>query len=314
MFLNLLRPFYSKVFIGINLDLDTCYLNIIRIKNNKIKQDIKTKTKLVNQAISMETLKLIDFYQKKYPFTYIGMMSKIPDQGAIPTANPQEFLNYGINLQQINFKSFQNTWTAYIDQEECKKLKNQIPEIGSLDCLFSPFISIFIRAQKTKKTVLYAIQEKNSLSIAICNHQCVFCGKTFSLQNAIQTSNNQESLSSLDHLLHTLENGIENLDSSDVSTEDEVDTHEEKKKIDELNDFMRATFVAGILENTLQEYYKSDQGSFVDEIVIFDTYGITPDSLKYINETLMIETKVRPLSISNEIATLMFKEYKRGTL
>lgn len=314
MFLNFIRSFYSKVFIGINLDLDTCYINIIRVKNNRIKQDIKTETKLVNQTISMETLKLIDFYQRKYPFTYIGMMSKTPNQGAIPTANPQDFLNYEINPKQINFMSFRNTWSAYIAKEDCRKLKNQISEIGPIDCLFSPFISIFMHAQQKKKVALYAIQEKNSLSIAICDNQCVFYGKTFSLQSATQASSNQETLSSLDRLLDTLENGIENLSVPDTIVENELDMQEEKKKIDDLNDFMRATFVTAILEKTIQEYYANTQSSFIDEIVIFDTYGITPDSLKYITETLMIDIKVHPFSIASEITKLILKEYRKGTL
>lgn len=315
MFRNFVRTFYSKAFVGIHLDHETCQVNIIVIKNNKIKQNITTETKLINNQISMETLKLIHFYRKKYPFTYIGMISKTQDQGAIPSADTQEFLNYGVNIKQNHFLSLNNTWSTYIDKDKCDKLTHQIQELGALDCLFSPFIFIFMHAQKQQKLALYVMQEKKTISVAICDSQCTYYGKTFDLQDdapMLDLHANQKLASSIDHLLSHLDQDIENLEPMEQNLKEE--DGEDEDKTDELNDFVRATIIAGLLEKTINEYYKMSNSSFIDEMIFLDTYGISPSALKYIQETLLLDTKIFPFSPANEITSLIFREYKRNAL
>ncbi|WP_027327020.1 hypothetical protein [Helicobacter pametensis] len=315
---GLIRKLYSKIFIGIHLDKDTCHVNIIRTKNGKIRQNIKTQTKLINNTISMETLKLIHFYRKRHPFTFIGMMSKTPYQGAIPSVDPQDFIQHQVNIKQNDFITFQ-TWSAYIDKSACGALTHQIKEIGPLDCLFSPFIFIFMQAQKYPRLTLYVLQEKESLSLAIADQQCLYTGKTFILQDgdaSFELQSSQSSISSLDRLLESLNEDIDKLDSKEISkgaSEDEEGS-DEARQSEELNDFVRATSVVQILEENIQTYYKSNQSSFIHEIIFFDTYGITPDAIQYIRDTLLIEMRVIPFSPAEEISTLMFKEHQRNQL
>lgn len=311
MLSRLFRSLYSKVFIGINIDLDVCQVNIVRLRNHKILQNIGTEFKMIDEIFPIAAYKLIHYYQKKYPLTFIGMTSKTTSQGVIPTANPQEFDRHGININQITFMPFLNQWSAYIDKQECLKLARQIPEIGALDYLFSPFILIFLQSKKRKNLAIYAIQEKGSVSIAICDQTSIYYGKTFfHAKDPHEYRATPDSIFSLETLLKTVDHDIDNINLSDI--QDQWEDHEEdEKKIDDLNDFVRATFIAEILEQAIAEYYKSSHSAFIEEVVILDTYGMTSEGIAHIQETLMIETIKQPLSISKEIASLMIQEYGR---
>lgn len=313
MFSGLFNMFYSKILIGIHFDGDLCQINILRTKNNKIKQSIKTEGKLVDGSMPMEIFKLIYFYQKKYPLTYIGMMSKTQKQGAIPANDHEEFIKLGIKPRENLFLSFNKTWSTYIDRVECERLKKQTKDLGSLDYLFSPFVFIFIHAQKKEKIMLYAIQERDTLSVAVCDNHCMYYGKTFSLKEDTSTHKLpiQKSSNSLDQLLDHLDH-FELQDAQEKDEELTPQNQEEENKIEKLNDFVRATFVAKILENTLAEYYATQSSVFIDEIILLDSYGITLEGLNHIQETLLIDVHTVEFSISNQIASLMLNENRRS--
>lgn len=316
MISKIFRSLYSKIFIGINIDLDICQINIIRLKNNKIKQNIKTEFKIIDDVFPIAAYKLIHFYQKKYPLTFIGMMSKTTSQGIIPSTNLQDFTQYAINPNQIHFLPFLNQWSAYIDKQVCIDLVRQISEIGTLDYLFSPFILIFLQARKRAGLAIYGLQEKGSISIAICDNASIYYAKTFFHdKNSDEYHTISQSVLSLENLLKDIDQDIDNIDLSNLNPQSEQDEEEkDAKKIDDLNDFIRATFIAEILEQAISQYYKSSKSSFIDKIIILDSYGMTSEAIDYIQETLMIETIKQPLSLPKEITSLMIQEYSKGVL
>lgn len=316
MISKLIRSLYSKIFIGINTDLDVCQLNIIRLKGDKIKQNIKTEYKIVDDTFPIAAYKLIHFYQKKYPLTYIGMTSKTTSQGVIPAIDPKSFSQFSIDANQIHFISFSNQWSIYIDKQECADLTRQIPELGNLDYLISPFILIFLQAKKRAKLAIYAIQEKGTISVAICDSASIYYAKTFFHdKNSYEYRTMPESILSLESLLKTIDDDIDSIDLSNLKSHiDDKEEEEDEKKIDDLNDFVRATFIAEVLEQTIGEYYKNPQSAFIDEIIILDSYGMTSEAINYIQETLMIETTKQTLSIPKEITSLMIQEFNKGNL
>ena len=330
MFSRLSRILYSRVFIGLNIDAGVCQLHIIRTKSNTIKQNIKTNIKTIDETIPIEALKLIAFYKKKYPYTYIGMISKTYNQGAIPTTNPQEFIKLGVNLQGYKTKFFDNTWCAYIKEEDCQKLVEPSSELERIDLLFSPFLPMFNQAKKEgSKTSLYILQEKKNICVMISDGKKVFYGGFFEIEgelseaNLMPQDNNPMVANSakFEDILDSLSDNLEDLEALDIGLLEEDQSDEdfeqhEKEKIEGLKDFMRATTIVGILENVITEHYSSTyyQSNFIDQIVILDNYGITPDSIKHIKDSLMIETYVRPFSIPESITLLMLEEYKRKSL
>lgn len=316
MISKLVRSLYSKIFIGINIDLDVCQINIIRLKNDKIKQNIKTEFKIIDGTFPIAAYKLIHFYQKKYPLTFIGMMSKTTQQGIIPSTNLENFNTYNINPNEIRFIPFMNQWCAYIDKQECIDLSGQIPEIGSLDYLFSPFVIIFLQARKRAGLAIYALQEKGSISIAICNNASICYGKTFFHDNqSLDESPTNEPVLSLENLLKNIDRDIDNLDLSNLQSQAILDHEEEDaRKIEDLNDFVRATFIAEILEQAINEYYKRQNSAFIDKIIILDSYEMTSEAISYIQETLLLETIKQPISLTKEITSLMIQEYRKGEL
>lgn len=330
MFSGLSRIFYSRVFIGLNIDSGVCQLHIIRTKSNKIKQNIKTNLKTIDDSIPIEALKLITFYKKKYPYTYIGMISKTYNQGAIPTTNPKEFIKLGVNLQGYKAKFFDNTWCAYIKEEDCQQLITPSSELERIDLLFSPFLPMYNQAKKEgSKTSLYILQEKKNICVMISDGKKVFYGGYFEVEGELTEANlsPQESnpmvanSSKFEDILDSLSDNLEDLEALDIDLLEEEQSNEdfeqhEKDKIEELRDFMRATTIVGILENVITEHYNNSyyQSNFIDQIVILDNYGITPDAVKHIKDSLMIETYVRPFSIPEAITLLMLEEFKRKAL
>lgn len=331
MFLGLSRVFYSRVFIGLNIDSGICQLHIVRIKSNTIRQNIKTNIKMIDDSIPMEALKLISFYKKKYPFTYVGMVSKTYNQGAIPTTNPKDFIKLGVNLQGYKTKFFENTWCAYIKEEDCLSLMQPSSELDRIDLLFSPFLPIFNHSKKeVGKTTLYILQEKKNICVAISDGRKVYYGGYFEIEGDLadasampQESSNPmvANSSKFEDILDSLSDNLEDLEALDIDLlEEEHDNEEfeqhEKDKIEELKDFMRATTITGILENVIQEHYNNTyyESNFIEQIVILDNYGITPDAIKHIKDTLMIDTYVKSFSIPEFITLLMMEEYKRKAL
>lgn len=309
----MIRSLYSKIFIGINIDLDVCQINIIRLKNDKIKQNIKTEFKIIDDAFPIAAYKLIHFYQKKYPLTFIGMMSKTTSQGVIPSVDLQDFTQYAINTNQVRAIPFFDRWSAYIDKQECANLARQIPEIGTLDYLFSPFILIFLQARKRAGLAIYALQERGSISIVICDDASIYYGKTFFHdKNSYEYRTMPESILSLESLLKNIDHDIDSIDLSNLDPQWDHDEEEDAKKIEDLNDFVRATFIAEVLEQAIGEYYKNSQSAFIDKIIIFDSYGMTSEAIGYIQETLMIETIRQPISLPKEITSLMIQEFNKG--
>lgn len=330
MFKGLLQFFYSKVLIGLNLDHDVCQVHIIRIKNNAIKQNVKTDIKTIDNIFPTEAVKLIRFYKKKYPFTYVGVLSKTYNQGAIPTADSKEFIKYSVNLQGYRAKSFDNAWSVYVKNQDCLEQVSQYQDLGELDLIFSPFIPIYLQSKKEMgKTSLFVLQEKQDISVVISDGYKVFFGGFFEIQNDIMEAGDFESeqnLSATNHsnsyedILSSLSDDIDDLDDLDFDLLEEEESDEyrkqEQNRLEELKDFMRATTTVGILENVIGSFYSNPnfQSNFIEQIVILDTYGITPDAIRHIKDSLMIETYVRPFSISESITTLMLEEIKRKTL
>ena len=332
MFRGLLQFFYSKVLIGLNLDNDSCQVHIIRIKNGTTKQNVKTDIKTIDNIFPAEALKLIKYYKKKFPFTYIGIFSKTYNQGAIPTVDAKEFIKYNVNLQGYSAKSFDGTWSAYIKNQDCLEQISQYQDLGKLDLVFPPFVSIYLQSKKEiGKTSLFVLQEKQNISVVISDGSQVFFGGFFEIQNDVMEMNaslsdqNNPSLANsnaFEDILSSLSDNIDDIDDLDIDIDDlgeensgEYDKREQDR-IEELKDFIRATTTVGVLENIISSYYANPnfQSTFIEQIIILDTYGITPDAIRHIKDSLMIETFVRPFSISEAITSLMLEEIKRKNL
>lgn len=330
MFKGLLQFFYSKVLIGLNLDHDCCQVHIIRIKNGSTKQNIKTDIKTIDNIFPAEAIKLIKYYKKKFPFTYVGIFSKTYNQGAIPTIEAKEFIKYGVNLQGYSAKSFDGTWSAYIKNQDCLDQVAQYQDLGDLDLVFSPFVSIYLQSKKEMgKTSLFVLQEKQNISVVISDGNQVFFGGFFEIQNDAMEMNSSlsdqsnptlSSSNTFEDILSSLSDNIDDFDDFDIDVLEEENSEEYRKqeqtRIEELKDFMRATTTVGVLENVISSYYANPnfQSSFIEQIIILDTYGITPDAIRHVKDSLMIETFVRPFSISEAITTLMLEEIKRKSL
>lgn len=313
-----------------NLDLDICEVNIIRIKNGTVKQNIKTSAKIIDDSLPIEIIKLIQFYKKKYPFTYIGIFGKTYNQGIAPITNPNKLFEFGVNAQEYFTKVIDNSWCTYIKSRDCLDTTTQFKELGQIDLVFSPFIPIYIASRKEgAKNTLFVIQEKKNIFVAIGNGKKMFYGGYFELHSdlsEVNTANTSPSdpitasSQTFEDILDSISENLNAFNDLDIDLLEEEHNEEyenyEKNKVEELKDFMRATTTVGILENTIRDFYSkmTQESTFIEQIIILDTYGITQDSIKHIRDSLMIDTYVKPFSIPESITTLMLEEIKRSAL
>lgn len=326
MLAQLLQPFFSTILIGLDIDEEICQVNILRIKNKRVRQNIKTEFKIINNLFSLDALKLIHFYQKKYPFTYLGILGKTPNQGALPTTKLEEYINFGISSQGIKVMPF-DYWSAFIKDSALTQERGQIKNLGTIDCIFSPFTPISFLAQKeNKQTTLYILQSRQSVALCIARESKIIYGGVFDISNDIAENNIPEAQKSgnvdvlaFEDILNSLSDDLEDLDELDNLDSDAelMEPHQANdEKLNELKDFMRATTIANIIEHTIQEYYGNPhyQGTFIDQVVILDTYGIAPDAINHLKDTLMLDIIVKPFSPAQEVTSLMLKEFSKGNL
>ncbi|ANV98219.1 hypothetical protein BBW65_05125 [Helicobacter enhydrae] len=326
MLSQILQFFYSRVLIGIDLDYDSCRLNILRLHGGRVKQNISREIKMIDGLIPMEVVKLLYFYKKKFPFTYISAMSKDTTQGALPTINPKDFLDFGVSSQGVKALSINQHCSCYIQQDKIFNEIRRFEEIGYLDFLFSPFTLLFEESKKIKEHALYLLQQKENIAIMIANHQQVISGRVVSLDlDAQQTPQNfytsdiSSNTDSIENILDFLDQGFEDpldelFDEAFASDEDlqefaQEQEQQEKDKIEALRDFMRATKVVEAVENIIKEYYASNQSQFLQKVILFDTYGMAPDALKHLQDVLMLDIDVREYNVAQALLTLAQKEF-----
>lgn len=333
-FSGLIRPLYSSVFIGVNLDGKVCSLKILRIKGEEILESFAKEYKTINSEMPMDAIKIIRTYQKKYPFTYLSTMSKSYNQGVFKKVGKEDFLKYGVNAKESNILNFEN-WKIYIKNSAIEENVEKFSKIKGLDYLFSPFIVIYhkIKDQMESKTTLYILQERSSISLLIADLEGIYFGGYFIVEGETDDVSENAQVSGITDDIFT--NSF--LDSRDDDLDDDIDELEDLGDsdlfIDELNerllsdnqedqakqkidDIVKVSVVFNMVQNSLREFYSNElyESKFIEKIIVLDAYGMSDGALHYLGENLMIEMHKVPISIVDELCMLSKIEFEKGKL
>ncbi|WP_295700334.1 hypothetical protein [Helicobacter mastomyrinus] len=326
----LLRPFFSTILIGVNLDGKVCSLQIVVMKNNKVKNTINKEFKIVDKELPIEAAKLIKSYKRKYPFTYLSAMSKTYNQGLANCSKKGDLIKFGVNSKTSRIVEMPNQWLFYIQNLAVDENRVKFIRALGLDLLFSPFMLVYehIKNQLGNKIKLYVLQERASMTLFVADKKGVYFGGFFMIGGELEQSDDDNSsmtevhsfkeLSELDSILGSLDElneigELEDLDEELIRKEfapDEVDSQKQQEaemsRLEALRDLARASNAAEILKNSISEFYSNPiyNAQFIETIVILDTYGITKQALDHIRQSLMIDVKVLPLNIPEALIRL----------
>ena len=85
---------------------------------------------------------------------------------------------------------------------------------------------------------------------------------------------------------------------------------EEQSRIEELRDIARAHNAAETIINCINEFYSNDiyRSDFLEKIVIFDTYGISPQALAHIKNTLLLDVELQRVNLGKILLELIQRE------
>ncbi len=301
----LLRPFFSTVLIGVNLDAKVCSLKIVVLKNGHVKSSVSKEFKIVNKELPMEAAKLIADYKRKYPFTYLSAMSKTYNQGLANCSKKGELIKFGVNAKTSHIIEMPNHWLFYIQQLAVDENRVKFIRALGLDYLFSPFVLVYesIKGRLTEKVRLYVLQERASITLFVADKKGVYFGGFFMVGGELE--NNEDKGASMLEIHSAKE--MSDLDSIQKQQEAEM------SRLEGLRDLARASNATEILKNSINEFYSNpiyNSTQFIETIVLLDTYGMTEQAVAHIRNTLMIEVEVRSIHIPDALIDLAKAELK----
>ncbi|MCE3038852.1 hypothetical protein LW133_06145 [Helicobacter sp. faydin-H8] len=311
-FNKILRSLFSNTFIAINIDGNICYVKVLRLKEGRIVEDFSKEFKILEGQLPFELIKFIKNYKRRYPFSYIGVMAKTYNQGVYNPQRPEILESNGVNIRECKVLKFDN-WNAYIKKNEIEEIQKQLDRFGGVDYIFSPFVITYLAIKKEldSKSRLYILYEKSNIAILIANCDEVYFAGYFMIESEISQA--QEEVKYANDLLENTFDIMEELeDFEDFEDFDFFNENKEEEEVEQtIQDMNQASIVAGIIQNSLNEFYSNDlyEEKFVEEIVILDNVGISNEGLKYIADTTLMDIKKEQFDLMQELLAIIQVEF-----
>ncbi|RDU60081.1 hypothetical protein CQA44_10870 [Helicobacter sp. MIT 14-3879] len=331
---TLFRPLFATVLIGVNYDTDTCIVQVAKKRGGAIVEEMRKEFKIVNGEPSAETIKYIKKIKTRYAYSYLAILSKTTEQVLVPGIKKTFFPNFGVNEKEYKNIKLPNAF-VFIHKDDIVRYQNTFKKANGLDLLFSPFILLFFKCKTlvSDKPKMFVLQEKESLSTLIATRKETLYGSflpinseqpittiTDSLPESLAQANNTsstksaEDLDNLDTELGDLEQDLQDFDSFDFSNletnehlvDDSSNGEEVVSSGDSLQDLGRSTSIINLLQSCLRDFYQNTlyDSDFIEEIVIFDCYGISSQAIHNIRSNLMIDITLITTDLPKEIVNL----------
>lgn len=264
--MNFLSNLYQKVLISINIDVDIC--KVLTTFLNKSKSEEKI-FKTINGNLSNEAVKYIRNIRARFPFNYVSTVSKSKMQGLINGNNLSVFRQFNLTPSLLGIMLINKQWFVYIAKEDMVRYKESFISIGGGDLLFSPFCLLYekIKSYLDGSKKLYILQERGTCVLMVADSNYVYFGNYVCF------------------------------DSKNTIVEDSVDN---------LNYLKNADIIINVIKETLNNFYNDDRyaSDFIEEILIFDTYGVSDNAVTYITNNMMLDIRFIQINICLEIEKL----------
>lgn len=263
--MSFLTNLYQKVLISINIDAHTC--KILTTYINKSNSEEKT-FEAVNGSLSNKAVRYIKNIKARFPFSYVSTISKSKTQGLINGNNLIVFERFNLSPNSLNIMLINKQWFVYIAKTDMIKHKESFVNIGGSDFLFSSFCLLYenIKSNLHSSKKLYVLQERSSSVLMIADSSDVYFGNYVCF----------------DDIMGGFEDSLESSDLKSVNT------------------------IINTIRETLINFYKDDRyaSDFIEEILVFDTYGISDNAMAHIANNMMLDVEFISINICLEIEKL----------
>ena len=328
MLSKILETLYTKVFINIIVgDSKTIVYVEVVSKGEVISSDGKS---FATNVLDTEMHTYLKSSISQSPYHYISILDKSVNQGAIPTCDKTK--NY-VDTSVLNSICIDKKWTCYTSQEDIKDLKYEYQSVG-LDFIFSPFIilSKFFKDKINSSLSIFALVEEKNISLSIFDNGTFLYAEYLHIKSDDLADNlmmdtiiddDDEDISlgiddSIDLDDIDADDGISSLDDFgdiedldlDIDIEEFSEAKEIKKIVEEkevsIDDFNDDYNKFIMIQDSINNFYHDDkyESTFVENIYIADSTGISGDLKKYLEEEMFLNVIIRKIALSEELSEM----------
>lgn len=337
----LFRPLFATVLIGVNYNSTACHIKVVKKRGGHIVEESDKEFKILEGNLSAEVIKFIKKLKSRYAYSYVAILSKSTEQVLVPGNKKNQFGAFNVNEKEYKFVKLPSAF-AFILKDDITQYQAMFKKAKGLDFLFSPFVLIFFKAKTFvgDKPKLFVLQEKENLAILILTRKAILYGSFLPMSAGEQVMNVRDSLpSSLsdDTLVATTSNqgsstaqGLDDLNTELGGLEDELedyenfdfdsitggasdnisgssDSDEGDSNMDNLQDLGRSTTIINLLQAAIKDFYHNSlyDSDFIEEIVLFDCYGISPQAMDNIRSNLMMDLSLVSIDLLKELTNII---------
>ena len=334
----LFRPLFATVLIGLNYNSNSCVIRVVKKRGNSIVEDISKEFKILNGELSADVVKYIKKIKTRYAFSYVAILSKTSEQMLVPGIKKNQFSHFGVNEKESKVIKISGAFVTML-KDDIIRYQRTFRNAKGLDFLFSPFILLFFKSKSFigDNPKLFVLQETETLATFIATRKAILYGSFLSMNTGESVTNVTTSLppslsDASDVLVATTSTsqGIDDLntelggideeladfdnfnfdniggDSGETISGNSAES-EESGAMESLQDLGRSTSIINLLQATLKDFYHNSlyEGDFVEEIVLFDCYGISSQAVDNIRSNLMIDLSIVATDLAQEITNLI---------
>ena len=249
-----------------------------------------------------------------------------------------QFSHFGVNEKESKVIKISGAFVTML-KDDIIRYQRTFRNAKGLDFLFSPFILLFFKSKSFigDNPKLFVLQETETLATFIATRKAILYGSFLSMNTGESVTNVTTSLppslsDASDVLVATTSTsqGIDDLntelggideeladfdnfnfdniggDSGETISGNSAES-EESGAMESLQDLGRSTSIINLLQATLKDFYHNSlyEGDFVEEIVLFDCYGISSQAVDNIRSNLMIDLSIVATDLAQEITNLI---------
>ncbi len=328
---SLLRPLFATILISVSRDMNLCSIKVVKKRVGSIVEQDEKEFKILNGELSAEAIKYIKKLKSRYAFSYVGILSRSIDQILVPGSKKTYFSNFGISEKECKIIKLKNQAFISMPKDEVIQYQKEFKSAMGLDFLFSPFVLLFFKSKTFLSDLpkMFVLQDKEYMATFVANRKSVLYGRLFSINvnegyevmkynsdeeykggvmsDTINNDDFDNEIGGIDEELADLDNfNFDNIssdgDNVSVSTSDSDDSG-----MDDLQDLGRSSSILNFLQSALKDFYTNSlyDGDFVEEVVVFDCYGMSSQALDNVKSNLMIDLSIVRINIIEEISNLI---------
>ncbi len=311
--------FCSQVYISFNVDHNLLSTQVVRIKNDRIKEKFfktfETKVETKSGEVPIQALKIARTYSQKYPYTYFSAMSKAKEV----LCEKQAFEQIKRENQDYQACEVNQKYCVYVESKDFLKDFKRF-KIQDVDFLFSPFSLIydFVRDSLEEKPLLYLLLERSRFYFLIADKKEIFLAKSVFLEEQPEEfieSKEEDSVEMNDEImkafLSEIQEDIDNLEEA-MGLDRSKDNKEKNEDAYSLIEGMtNIPLIANALQEGLRSVYHSRDIDFVEKVILLDSCQIHQKALMHLQETLMMEVDRLDFSLVERLNILARMENEK---